>query len=75
MKLELHDIFTDDEKRRQAVQLLNRLSEGAMNQKEIAEFLNVSEATAGKVVGKLLLYDYAKRQRGEGATWVISIKV
>lgn len=57
------------------MQLLNRLREGAMNQKEIAEFLNVSEATAGKVVGKLLLYDYAKRQRGEGKAWVISLTV
>ena len=74
MELELYDLFKDANQRRQAVELLHHLRNiGSMNQKEIAEFLNVSLATAGRFVSKL--YRYVKRERGKGREWLISLKV
>jgi hypothetical protein len=76
MELELYDIFKDANQRRQAVELLNHLRiAGPINQKAVAEFLNVSEATAGKIVNRLLTYRYVTRERGEGKEWVISLKI
>jgi hypothetical protein len=75
MELELIELFKEPTQRRQAVSLLSQLRGGTMNQKEIAEFLNVSEATAGKIINKLLAYRYVDRQRGEGKAWIISLKV
>jgi DNA-binding MarR family transcriptional regulator len=75
MELELIEIFKEPTQRRQAVELLSQLRGNPMNQKEIAEYLNVSEATAGKVVNKLFAYRYINRQRGEGKAFVISLKV
>jgi len=75
MELELYDAFKDANQRRQAVELLHKLRSGAISQKGIADFLNVSEATAGKIVSKLLVYHYVNRERGEGKEWLISLKV
>ena len=75
MELELYDVFKDVNQRKQAVELLNCLRSGSMSQKNIAEFLNVSEPTAGKIVNKLLTYRYIDRQRGKGATWIITLRI
>jgi hypothetical protein len=74
MELELFDLFKDANQRRQAVDLLEYLrTKGSANQKDIAEFLGVSLATAGKMVNKL--YRYLKRERGKGREWLVSLKV
>jgi DNA-binding MarR family transcriptional regulator len=61
--------------RRQAIELLNHLRKvGKINQKQIADFLNVTMATAGRIVGRLD-YRYIERERGKGREWLISLKV
>lgn len=76
MELELSNLFTQHLHRAQAVKTINYIRErGECNQKDIAEFLNVSEATAGKLINKLVAYDYLQRKRGEGNTWLVSIKI
>jgi hypothetical protein len=74
MELELYDLFKDTNQRRCAVELLNYLrTKESANQKEIAEFLGVSLATAGKIVSRM--FRYVKRDRGKGKEWLISLKV
>jgi len=74
MELELSDLFRSEYQARQAVELLYYLREkGAANQKDIAEFLNVSMVTAGKIVNKM--YRYVKKERGKGKEWIVSLKV
>jgi len=76
MELELYDVFKNGYQRRQAVELLYHLREhGQVNQKDIAEFLNVSMTTAGKMVSKLYTYGYVTKKRGTGREWIISLKV
>lgn len=76
MELELYNLFKDLNQRRQAVELLDHLREaGPLNQKEIAEFLNVSMMTSGKIVGRLLAHGYLKRERGRGREWIVSVRI
>jgi DNA-binding MarR family transcriptional regulator len=75
MELELYDIFQNAQQRRQAIELLNYLRDKKQgNQKDIAEFLNMSETTAGKLINKLVAFNYLARRRGEGREWIISLK-
>jgi predicted XRE-type DNA-binding protein len=75
MELELYDILKNVQQRRQAVELLDYLRQkNETNQKDIAELLNISEATAGKLVNKLVAVNYLQRKRGEGKEWIISLK-
>ena len=75
MELELCNIFKNPYQRRQAVELLNHLrEEGRANQNDIAEFLNVSMSTAGKMVTKLYAYGYVTKKRGTGREWIVSLK-
>lgn len=74
MELELSDLFRSEYQTRQAVELLHYLREkGQANQKDIAEFLNVSMVTAGKIVNKM--YRYVNKERGKGKEWIVSLKV
>jgi len=73
MELELSDIFSNSQHRIQAVKLFEMLRNGSLTQKQIAENLGISEATAGKLVGKLQTYDYVKRVRGKGASLEVSL--
>jgi predicted XRE-type DNA-binding protein len=74
MELELYDIFRDANQRQQAVKLLNHLRTTPLNQKDIAEFLNVSEPTAAKIISRLFAYRYIDKQRGEGKEWIITLR-
>lgn len=74
MELELHDLFKNANQRRQAIELLYHLRDRKqMNQKEIAEFLDVSLPTAERLVAKL--ERYVNKERGSGREWLISLKV
>jgi hypothetical protein len=72
MELELADVFRDPNQKKLALAALDALRSGPMNQKEIAESLGVSEATAGKIVSKLQLYDYVGRERAEHGAWTVT---
>jgi len=74
MELELSNIFPQTSQCTQAVRVINYVrAQGECNQKDVAEYLNVSEATAGKLVNKLVEYKYLHRKRGEGNTWIIMV--
>ena len=74
MDLELTDLFQNNrEHKEMAVKTLHLLREKQANQKEIAEYLNVDEATASRLVKKLEAYGYIKRQRGSGTEWIITL--
>jgi hypothetical protein len=73
MELELSDIFSDSQRRIQAVKVFVMLRSGSLTQKQIAENLGISEATAGKLVGKLETYDYVRRVRCKGASLEVSL--
>jgi hypothetical protein len=74
MELELSDIFSDSQRRIQAVKVFEMLRSASLTQKQIAERLDISEAVAGKFVAKLELYRYVKRTRSkEGSGWNISL--
>lgn len=74
MDLELTDVFQNNrEHKEMAVKTLHLLREKQVNQKEIAEYLNVDEATASRLVKKLETYGYIKRERGSGTEWLITL--
>jgi hypothetical protein len=74
MDLELTDLFHNNkEQKMQAVKTLAYLSNKNANQKEIAELLDVDEATAGRLVKKLETYGYLKRERGAHGAWDLSL--
>jgi len=73
MELELSDIFSDSQRRIQAVKVFEMLRSGSLTQKQIAENLVISESTAGKLVGKLETYDYVRRVRCKGASLEVSL--
>jgi len=74
MELELYDLFKNANQRRQAVELLYRLRDRKpMNQKDIAEFLNVSMPNVSRLVTKL--GRYVNKKRGKGREWLISLKL
>jgi hypothetical protein len=74
LELELSDVFSNTQQRMQAVKTLDMLRKASLIQKQIAENLGISEATAGKLVAKLELYNYVKRTRSkEGKGWVVSL--
>jgi predicted XRE-type DNA-binding protein len=74
MDLELTDLFQNNrEHKEMAVKTLHLLREKQVNQKEIAEYLNVDEATASRLVKKLEAYSYIRRQRGSGTEWLITL--
>jgi len=65
MDLELSGILKDQEKKLQAVKILNILREkGEINQKTIAQQLNLHEATLARLLDKLETQKYIKRTRG-----------
>lgn len=72
LELELADVFRNPNQKRVALAALNLLRLRSMNQKELAESLGVSEATAGKIVGRLVLYEYVGRERAEHGAWVVT---
>lgn len=75
MQLQLYDIFKDDTTRQKAIELLEHLRRsGAINQKDIAEFLHVSMATAGRMINSLER-NYVTRSRGQGREWLISLQI
>jgi hypothetical protein len=74
MDLELTDLFQNNrEHKEMAVKTLHLLREKQVNQKEIADYLNVDEATASRLVKKLEAYNYIRRQRGLGTEWLITL--
>jgi len=73
MELELSDIFRKQTQKAQAVKILTTLQDRPLSQKEIATLINVSEATAGRLISQLETYKYVQRTRGEGKTWLISL--
>jgi hypothetical protein len=74
MNLELTDLFQNNrEHKEMAVKTLHLLREKQANQKEIADYLNVDEATASRLVKKLETYNYIRRQRGLGTEWLITL--
>lgn len=73
MELEFADIFTQQAHKVQATKMLQTLREETLSQKQIAERLNMTESMVTKIVGKLELYGYVKRTRGEGTTWLVSL--
>jgi len=74
MDLELTDVFQNNrEHKMMAVKTLAYLSNKNANQKEIAELLDVDEATASRFVKKLETYGYLKKQRGTGKEWILSL--
>ena len=75
MDLELTDLFQNNrEQKMMAVKTLASLSSKNANQKEIAEMLDVDEATAGRLVKKLETYGYLKRERGAHGAWILSLR-
>lgn len=72
MELELTDILHSKEQKMDAVKTLTYLSDRSVNQKAIAELLNVDEATVGRLVRKLEAYGYVRKQRGAGSEWLWS---
>jgi DNA-binding transcriptional regulator YhcF (GntR family) len=67
MDLELTDVFQNNrEHKEMAVKTLHLLREKQVNQKEIAEYLNVDDATASRLIKKLETYGYITRRRGSG---------
>ncbi len=74
MDLELTDVFQNNKEHKQmAVETVHLLREKTVNQKELASYLNIDEATASRLVKKLETYGYIKRQRGEGTEWLITL--
>jgi biotin operon repressor len=73
MELELADVFTQQTHKIQATKILQLLRGQALTQKQIAEKLNMTESMLTKIIGKLELYGYVKRNRGEGKTWLVSL--
>jgi len=74
MDLELTDLFQNNrEHKEMAVKTLHLLREKQSNQKEIAEYLNVDEATASRLVKKLEAYHYINKERGSGTEWLITL--
>ena len=67
MDLELTDLFQNNKEHKEmAVKTLHLLREKQSNQKEIAEYLNIDEATACRLVKKLEAYHYIYKERGSG---------
>jgi len=74
MDLELTDVFSNRERKMEAVKLLNLLrDEGMLNQKEIAEELDVTMMSVSRMVRKLEAYGYVKRKRGSHAQWQVCL--
>ena len=75
MDLELSEVFKEKHKKLQAVKLLNFIRQvKEPSQKQIAEELNISEMSVGRLVRKLEAYGYVMRKRGERGAWLISLK-
>lgn len=76
MDLELSDIFTHQQPKLEAVKILNYLRETTEppNQKQIAEGINVSEATVGRHIQRLEAYGYVERKRDAHGQWLVSLK-
>ena len=73
MELELSDIFRDRSRRYNAVRIINLLSQkGELNQKLIANELNLSEQATMRILNKL--FDYIKKCRGTKNEWLVSLK-
>ena len=74
MDLELTDLFKNKEQKLCAVKLLNVLRERReLNQREIAELLDVNDMAVSRMVKKLEAYGYVKRRREKGAEWIVSL--
>lgn len=74
MDLELTDVFQNNrEQKMMAVKTLAFLRQKGANQKDVAELLDVDEATAGRLVKKLETYGYLKRERGAHGAWILSL--
>lgn len=74
MELELYEVFKNADQRRKASELLYHLSDGKlMNQKDIAEFLDVSMPNVSRLVTKL--GRYVNKKRGKGRELLISLKL
>jgi len=73
MELEFADIFSQQAHRLQATKILQKLRDQTLTQKQIAEALSLTESMVTKIIGKLELYGYIKRTRGEGTTWLVSL--
>lgn len=74
MELELYELFKNAEQRRKASELLYNLSDGKrVNQKDIAEFLDISMPNVSRLVTKL--GRYVNKKRGKGREWLVSLKL
>lgn len=74
MDLELTDVFSNRERKMEVVKLLNLLRDkGMLNQKEIAEELDVTMMSVSRIVRKLEAYGYVKRKRGSHAQWQVCL--
>lgn len=74
MDLELTDVFQNNrEQKMMAVKILTYLSDKNANQKDLAELLDVDEATVSRLVKKLETYGYIKRERGTRKEWLVSL--
>jgi len=73
MELELCDIFKKRDQRYTAVRILKLLSQtGELNQKQIANRLDLSEATTSRIINRL--HDYVIKTRGTKNTWLVSLR-
>lgn len=73
IELEFADIFTQQTHKVLAAKILELVRAEALTQKQIADKLNISESMITKLIGKLELYGYVKRVRGEGKAWLVSL--
>ena len=76
MELELSDIFTDREKRLQAVNIISFLRNNAdVNIKTIAENVNLTETITQKIIQKFSLYNYIIIKSGVGKERLVSLQL
>jgi hypothetical protein len=74
MDLELSDVFKNKEQKVTAVKLLDKLRErGKINQKEMAEFLDINEMAISRLVKTLEANGYITRKRAERGEYLLSL--
>jgi predicted XRE-type DNA-binding protein len=74
MDLELTELFQNNKEQKVlAVKILSLLRERKLNQSETAKLLDTSEATVSRVVKKLEVYGYLKRERGQHGEWILML--
>lgn len=73
MDLELADLFKSKDVKLSAVKLLTMLREqGEVNQKQIAEALDINEMAVTRMVKTLEANGYVKRKRGDRKEWLVT---